>query len=106
MRDLEDRPIPCGDAHARGAVRYCDAYGVQLGLATLPGTGNTECHDDVGRELFDILMEARLHVELQPAYIFNTLFLPAFSLAAAPSLSGEPERLRAVATIAAAGGSS
>ena len=48
-------------------------YGFQIGLATLPGTDNTDCHDAISRELFDILAEARLRVELQPRGIFTTL---------------------------------
>ena len=58
----------------------CDAYGFQLGLATLPGTSDTACHDDAGRELFDILREARLPIELQPRHIF-ALHVPAVALA-------------------------
>ena len=56
-----------------GPGRVCDAYGLQLGLATLPGTSGSECHDAAGRELFEIIQEARLPIELQPRHYFDTL---------------------------------
>ena len=52
----------------RGRV---DAHGFQLGLATLPGRSDTECHDACGGELFDIVQAAQLSVELQPAHYFD-----------------------------------
>ena len=33
----------------------------------------TECHDAVGRELFDIIRESNLPIELQPSHYFDTL---------------------------------
>ena len=69
--------IPCGQwrgprgAQTRG--RICDPHGIELGLATLPGGSDTVCHDACSRELFDIVREAGLPIELQPAYIFHTL---------------------------------
>ena len=67
LRHLAGRFIPCthtsrGGRGGRG--RVCDAYGFQLGLATLPGTSDTACHDEAGRELFDILREARLPIDV------------------------------------------
>ena len=65
--------IPCGQwrgprgAQTRG--RICDPHGIELGLATLPGGSDTVCHDACSRELFDIVREAGLPIELQPAYI-------------------------------------
>ena len=61
--------------------RICDAYGFQLGLATLPGNSNDECHEAAGSELFDIIMEARLPIELQPSHYF-TAFVPVARLLA------------------------
>ena len=73
VRHLAGRHIPCGHSSRQGQGRVCDAYGFQLGLATLPGDSNTECHDAAGRELFDIIQEARLPIELQPRHYFDTL---------------------------------
>ena len=39
----------------------------------MPGADHTICHDSIGRELFDILTETRLRIELQPRGIFTTL---------------------------------
>ena len=79
---MAGQQIPCGYMRARGgAYRTCDAHGFQLGLATLPGSTHTECHDEIGSELFDILQEARLHVELQPSHIFSALVPVATLLA-------------------------
>jgi len=69
VRCLAGRHIPCG----RVSGRVCDAYGHQLGMATLPGNDNLECHDACGRELFELLREAKFALQLQPRYIFHSL---------------------------------
>jgi len=69
IRCLVGRSIPCG----RVQGRICDAHGHQLGMATLPGNDNVECHDGCGRELFGLLREARFAIQLQPRYIFHSL---------------------------------
>jgi hypothetical protein len=69
--------IPCGRA---GSVP-CDAYGRQLGLATLPGGSWTDCHDACGGELFSIVRESGVSVELEPRSIFHTLIPPVALLA-------------------------
>ena len=51
----------------------CDAYGHQVGLAALPGAPFTDCHDAIAHELWRILMEAGVHVDLEPRGIFTTL---------------------------------
>jgi hypothetical protein len=48
-----------------------DAHGFQLGLATLPGRSDEECHDACGSELFDIIQAAQLSIELQPSHYFD-----------------------------------
>ena len=63
--------IPC--SRTRGVGRVCDAFGMELGLATLPGDGQTACHDACGAELFDILEEAGVRVDRVPRHIFATL---------------------------------
>jgi len=71
VRHLAGRSIPC----ALGP-RISDPEGFQLGLATLPGKDDTECHDTCGGELFRFLLEAGLQLQLQPAAIFSSL-IPA-----------------------------
>ena len=66
---LRGDTIPCG----RGAQRVCDAYGLELGLATLPGSSDTICHDNCGNELFDICRAAGMDVRLEPRIIFADL---------------------------------
>ena len=63
--------IPC--SRTNGAGRVCDAFGLELGLATLPGDGQTACHDACGAELFDILEESGVRVDRVPRHIFSTL---------------------------------
>ena len=69
--------IPC--SKTAGAGRLCDAYGLELGLATLPGGTHTACHDACGGELFRILAESGIQVDLQPSHIFSTA-MPAWLL--------------------------
>ncbi len=79
VRALAGRLIPCG--RRGGQPRTCDAYGFEIGLATLPGTSHTDCHDAASWELFDLLREASLPIELQPRHVFTTLIPPAVLLA-------------------------
>ena len=76
VRHLAGRSIPCGRVR-----RVCDVYGFQIGLATLPGVDDTICHDACSRELFDIITEARLRIELQPRTIFSTVIPTAVLIA-------------------------
>mmetsp|Transcript_36777 Transcript_36777/g.89522 ORF Transcript_36777/g.89522 Transcript_36777/m.89522 type:complete len:280 (-) Transcript_36777:194-1033(-) len=64
LRCLVGRNVPCG----RVSGRVCDAHGHQLGMATLPGNDNVECHDACGRELLELLREAKFAIQLQPRY--------------------------------------
>ena len=63
--------IPCSNTRPPG--RVCDEYGLELGLATLPGGGQTACHDACGAELFDMVEEAGIRVDRVPRHIFATL---------------------------------
>ena len=63
--------VPC--SVTGGARRLCDAYGLELGLATLPGTTHTKCHDACLREVVRILRESGIEVMLEPRTIFNNL---------------------------------
>ena len=69
--------IPCSVVGGR----RCDVYGVQLGLATLPGGAHTECHDAFGDELWAICREAGIHVTEVPRHVFNTVLSAAQLLA-------------------------
>ena len=69
VRPYTGRSIPCG---ARRHM-VCDAYGHQVGLAALPGAPFTDCHDAIAHELWRILMEAGVHVDVEPRGIFTTL---------------------------------
>ena len=69
VRPHTGRSIPCG---ARRHM-VCDAYGHQVGLAALPGAPFTDCHDAIAHELWRILMEAGVHVDVEPRGIFTTL---------------------------------
>ena len=59
----------------------CDAFGRQLGRATLPGGSWTDCHDALGGELFSIMHESGIAMELEPRSMFNTLIPTAALLA-------------------------
>ena len=91
------REVPCG----RGS-RVCDEWGFQLGLATLPGGGQTACHDECGGALFDLLDEAGFRVDRGsdgrgPRHLFTTLIPPAELLQ-----SGQPPAIVPDACFAAA----
>lgn len=75
-KHLAGRSIPCG----KNPGRICDAYGFEIGRATLPGNDDTRCHDGCGRELFDLIPEATFRIELQPRHLFTTLIPPAILL--------------------------
>ena len=70
--------------------RVCDPHGFEISLATLPGDDDTECHDAIGRELFDITHAAGLRIELQPERIFTSLVPIATLLAAGRQPRGRP----------------
>jgi len=73
LRPLAGRSIPCGSATGQARPPVCDPHGRALGTANLPGGGWTDCHDGCGGELFSIMMESGISVELEPWRIFSTL---------------------------------
>ena len=68
VRAYAGRSIPCGNG-----TRVCDAYGHQVGLAALPGAAFTHCHDAISHELWRILKEAGMRIDIEPRHIFTTL---------------------------------
>jgi len=68
LRHCVGRYVPCSNTAGRG--RVCDAYGVQLGLATLPGGAHTACHDAAAHLLWDVLREAGVTVDDEPRSVF------------------------------------
>ena len=69
----------------------CDAYGHQVGLAALPGAPFTACHDAISHELWRILMEAGVRVEVEPRGIFTTLIPTQVLLRPGPSPGAVPD---------------
>ena len=59
-----------------GSFFELGAWASPRGLATLPGSSDTICHDNCGNELFDICRAAGMDVRLEPRLIFADL-LPA-----------------------------
>jgi hypothetical protein len=73
VRAFAGGTIPIKDAENRPHLAECDPYGVNLGRATLPGNENTTCHDRIGSKLFDIMVDAHVHIQLGPKTIFESL---------------------------------
>ena len=73
-RVLAGRAIACGRVR-----RVCDAFGVQLGLATLPGSEHTTCHDACATLIFD-LMGVAATVVREPRRMFSSVIPPAVLL--------------------------
>ena len=93
------RSIPCG---GQGGSRVCDLWGRQLGLATLPGGGMTDCHDECGNALFELMLEAGYRFELEPRSVFTSLIPPATLLHARTPPRIVPDAMGAAAMPAAA----
>ena len=62
--------VPCSKTAAPG--RLVDAWGLELGLATLPGGTDTVLHDACEGELFRIMTESGVRLDIQPSHIFAT----------------------------------
>ena len=56
--------------------RIVDRSGFQLSLANLPGGSFTDCHDECGIALLDLLSEAGVRLQPEPRFIFTSL-IPA-----------------------------
>ncbi len=87
VRPYVGRSIPCGSR--RHTV--CDVYGHEVGLAALPGASFTDCHDATSHELWRILMEAGVHIDVEPRHIFSTLIPTARLLQPGPSPGAVPD---------------
>ena len=70
--------IPCSKTPAPG--RLVDVYGLELGRATLPGGTDTVLHDAIQDELFQIVLESGVHLDVAPSHIFATVLPPAAML--------------------------
>ena len=82
-------------------TRASDEYGFQIQLATLPGSSNTDCHDAISCELFDIIQEARLPIELQPHHLFHRVLPPGHLLAPGATATLIPDASIVVALVPA-----
>ena len=100
VRPYVGRSIPCGSR--RHTV--CDLYGHEVGLAALPGASFTDCHDATSHELWRILMEAGVHIDVEPRHIFSTLIPTARLLQPGPPPGAVPDAVIDVALPAPASG--
>jgi len=71
VRGLAGMRIPC----SRGQ-RICDAHGIQLGLATLPGTAHADCHDAIADHVFSEALQAGVRGSIRPYGIFSSVLPP------------------------------
>ena len=98
VRPYTGRSIPCGSRRHM----ICDAYGHEVGLASLPGAPFTDCHDAIAHELWRILMEAGVHVDVEPRGIFTTLIPTPVLLQPGPAPGAVPDAAIDVALAAPA----
>jgi len=62
--------IPCSQPAHQPNGRVCDAWGHQVGLATLPVADFTPCHDAIGGHIFDMVSQVA-RVDREPMHLFN-----------------------------------
>ena len=98
VRPYTGRSIPCGSRRHT----MCDAYGHEVGLASLPGAPFTDCHDAIAHELWRILMEAGVRVAVEPRGIFTTLIPTPVLLQPGPAPGAVPDAAIDVALAAPA----
>ena len=98
VRPYTGRSIPCGSRRHM----ICDAYGHEVGLASLPGAPFTDCHDAIAHELWRILMEAGVRVDVEPRGIFTTLIPTPVLLQPGPAPGAVPDAAIDVALAAPA----
>ena len=84
-RVLAGQSIACGRV-----ARVCDAFGVQLGLATLPGGGPTACHEECADLIFDVLGSAAT-VMREPRQLFTACIPPSMLLGPGRPLGVVPD---------------
>ena len=95
--------IPIKDAQNRPHLAECDPYGINLGRAILPGNENTTCHDNTGSELFNIMDDAKVPIQLEPKTLFESL-VPVAQVRARQMRAIVPDALMDVALPAVATG--
>ena len=84
-RALAGQAIACG----RGA-RVCDAFGVQLGLATLPGGAHTSCHEECAEVIFGVMGIASTVVR-EPRHLFSSVVPPVILMGPGRPLGVVPD---------------
>ena len=73
MNLLVGKSIACS---GRGPPRVCDAFGVQLGLATLNDRAHGNCHDDIFSRVIGDALHAGLRGKEEPREIFSAVIPP------------------------------
>ncbi|EOD36852.1 hypothetical protein EMIHUDRAFT_449121, partial [Emiliania huxleyi CCMP1516] len=73
VRALVGKSIACS---GRGPPRVCDAFGVQLGLATLNDRAHGNCHDDIFSRVIGDALHAGLRGKEEPREIFSAVIPP------------------------------
>ena len=68
----------------------CDAFGVQLGLATLPGRGHTDCHEECAEVVFGVMGAAAMVVR-EPRHLFASVVPPVMLLGPGRPLGVVPD---------------
>lgn len=74
VRHLAGRHI-----HERRRLRVCDEFGFELGLAKLPGSADTVCHDAISTVLFQLALGAGIQGAVEPRHLFHAV-IPAHVL--------------------------
>jgi hypothetical protein len=103
VRGFVGGTIPIKDAENRPHLAECDAFGVNLGRATLPGSENTIMHDNTGSELFNQMADAQVPTQLAPKTLFESL-VPVVRLQARGMRAIIPDAVMDVALPAVATG--
>ena len=73
VRARVGKSIACS---GRGPPRVCDAFGVQLGLATLNDRAHGNCHDDIFSRVIGDALHAGLRGKEEPREIFSAVIPP------------------------------
>ena len=71
-------------------TRVCDAFGVQLGLAMLPGSGHTACHEECAELIFGVMGVAATVVR-EPRHLFTSVLPPTMLMGPGRPLGVVPD---------------
>ena len=86
-RALAGQSIACGRA-----TRVCDAFGVQLGLAMLPGGGHTACHEECAELIFGVMGGGRGDGGArEPRHLFTSVLPPTMLMGPGRPLGVVPD---------------